>query len=53
MTSDRPYRDAFDWAKAAGEIELQAGRQFDPGVVDAFRACEPKLRAMSKELARA
>jgi len=30
MTSNRPYRRAFDPARAAKEIKAQAGQQFDP-----------------------
>jgi diguanylate cyclase (GGDEF)-like protein len=36
MTSDRPYRDAIRCADAVGELRGQAGRQFDPTVVEAF-----------------
>jgi response regulator RpfG family c-di-GMP phosphodiesterase len=44
MTSDRPYRAALDWADAIEEIQAQSGRQFDPGVVQAFVAEEQNLR---------
>jgi len=50
MTSDRPYRRAMSWAAAARELEQQAGRQFDPAVVDAFRARERSLRRIRREL---
>jgi diguanylate cyclase (GGDEF)-like protein len=53
MTSDRPYRDAFSWQAAVDEILGQAGRQFDPDVVDAFRAVEPRLRDLQREMAAA
>ena len=53
MTSDRPYRTAFRWETAAEEIRVQAGRQFDPDVVDAFRSVEPKLRRIHGELVQA
>jgi ribonuclease P protein subunit RPR2 len=53
MTSDRPYRAAYDWQVAADEIVVQSGRQFDPEVVGAFRSVEPKLRRIHKELAEA
>jgi response regulator RpfG family c-di-GMP phosphodiesterase len=49
MTSDRVYRAALPWSAAHDEIVLQAGRQFDPDVVDAFRACESSLRAVRRE----
>ena len=45
MTSDRPYRAALGWTAAREEIVAQSGRQFDPDVVDAFRACEQRLAA--------
>jgi diguanylate cyclase (GGDEF)-like protein len=50
MTSDRPYRDAFPWEVAVTEIVKQAGRQFDPTVVEAFRAVEPRLRRLREQL---
>jgi GAF domain-containing protein len=36
MTSDRPYRCAMTPEAAVAELRDQAGRQFDPGVVDAL-----------------
>ncbi len=36
MASDRPYRKGADAATIVGEVRAQSGRQFDPGVVDAF-----------------
>jgi ribonuclease P protein subunit RPR2 len=50
MTSDRPYRRSMSWAAAARELEQQSGRQFDPAVVDAFRARERSLRRIRREL---
>ena len=44
MTSDRPYRAALAWRRAGKEILAQAGSQFDPAVVRAFRAREGTLR---------
>ena len=49
MTSDRVYRAALPWSVAHDEIVLQSGRQFDPDVVDAFRACESSLREVRRE----
>ena len=48
MTSDRPYRDAGDWDAAGREIVAQAAAQFDPAVVRAFTAVEPRLRAIRR-----
>ncbi len=36
MTSERPYRPALPFAVARREIESQAGKQFDPDVIDKF-----------------
>jgi response regulator RpfG family c-di-GMP phosphodiesterase len=36
MTQKRPYREAGELDDAIAEIDAQSGRQFDPGVVDAF-----------------
>lgn len=36
LTSDRPYKKAWPEEEAKAEIEKQAGRQFDPRVVEAF-----------------
>ena len=47
ITSDRPYRRARAWAAAADELVVGAGLQFDPRVVDAFRASETRLRALA------
>jgi response regulator RpfG family c-di-GMP phosphodiesterase len=51
MTSDRPYRRAMSWAAAARELVAQAGKQFDPSVVDAFRSRDRALRRIRRELA--
>jgi cyclic di-GMP phosphodiesterase len=51
MTSDRPYRAAMPWAAAEREIVAQSGKQFDPDVVDAFRARNRGLRRTRRELA--
>ena len=53
MTSDRPYQKARTWSAAVEEIVQQAGKQFDPTVVDAFQSCEPQLRRIFFELAAA
>ena len=36
LTHERPYKRAFTVPDAVAEIRRQAGRQFDPELVDAF-----------------
>jgi putative nucleotidyltransferase with HDIG domain len=36
MLSNRPYRSALSVEEVAGELRRFSGRQFDPGLVDAF-----------------
>lgn len=40
MISNRPYRQSFTVAQALEEIQANAGRQFDPHVVNAFLGLE-------------
>jgi putative two-component system response regulator len=45
LTQQRPYKPAWPVTDAVAEIERQRGRQFDPGVVDAFlRVIEEQRR---------
>jgi HD-GYP domain-containing protein (c-di-GMP phosphodiesterase class II) len=53
ITSDRPYRRAQSWESATAEIVGQAGRQFDPSVVQAFRERQDRLRRVHYEFATA
>jgi response regulator RpfG family c-di-GMP phosphodiesterase len=53
MTSNRPYRRALSWEDAATEIGREAGKQFDPIVVEAFREREDALREIQRELTAA
>jgi HD-GYP domain-containing protein (c-di-GMP phosphodiesterase class II) len=36
MTNDRPYRQALSREQAAAELVREAGKQFDPEVVNIF-----------------
>lgn len=49
MTSDRPYRDALPVEVAFGEIEDEAGRQFDPRVSAAALDIRNKLAPFASE----
>jgi len=42
LTHDRPYKEAWDIRRAVNEITAQAGRQFDPAVVAAFKTLDPR-----------
>lgn len=50
MTDNRPYRHRREWHEAVDEILAQDGSQFDPRVVSAFAAREPRLRRIYEEL---
>jgi hypothetical protein len=47
MISERPYRDAMTVEQALDVMAKEAGKQFHPDVVQAFRRCAHKLRAYS------
>jgi len=53
MTSDRPYRKGFSFEFAARTIASEAGRQFDPVVVEVFKANQAvifdRLEEMGKQ----
>jgi len=53
MTSHRPYRRALRWTVARDEIVAQAGKQFDPDVVDAFLEREGELHDAQRALTAA
>jgi ribonuclease P protein subunit RPR2 len=52
MTSHRPYRRALSWETARTEIVANAGKQFDPGVVEVFLERDRNLRSI-RRLSRA
>jgi HD-GYP domain-containing protein (c-di-GMP phosphodiesterase class II) len=45
LTHSRPYKEAWSLRDAVTEITRQAGRQFDPVVVEAFLRCQPEHAA--------
>jgi response regulator RpfG family c-di-GMP phosphodiesterase len=49
ITNHRPYREARSWRVARLEIIAQAGKQFDPQVVEAFRDREHVLHEIRCE----
>lgn len=44
ITSNRSYRRAMGWDEAIQVIRDSAGKQFDPGLVEAFTRILPRLR---------
>jgi putative nucleotidyltransferase with HDIG domain len=52
MTSDRPYRKSFSFEFAARTIVSEAGRQFDPAVVEVFDARKAKMFARLEEMGK-
>jgi HD-GYP domain-containing protein (c-di-GMP phosphodiesterase class II) len=52
MTSDRPYRKGFSFEFAARTIVSEAGRQFDPAVVEAFTAKKAQIFARLEEMGK-
>jgi HD-GYP domain-containing protein (c-di-GMP phosphodiesterase class II) len=51
FTNDRPYRIAGSWEDASNLIASEAGVQFDPEVVEAFREREQAMRSLQIEFA--
>jgi HD-GYP domain-containing protein (c-di-GMP phosphodiesterase class II) len=43
MTSTRAYRKALPLSDAIAEIRRCSGTQFDPDIVPAFLACQPRI----------
>ncbi len=44
MCSSRVYHEPARWGEAVAGISAEAGRQFDPDIVDVFKACSDNLR---------
>ncbi len=51
LTTVRPYKPAWSVHDAVAYLHEQAGRLFDPGLVDAFDRALPKILEMSLEYA--
>jgi response regulator RpfG family c-di-GMP phosphodiesterase len=45
LLSERPYKNAWSFEQALGEIRSQSGRHFDPRLVGLFVAMAPRLHA--------
>jgi putative nucleotidyltransferase with HDIG domain len=52
MTSARPYRAALPLEEAARRLRLDAGKQFDPTVIELFDEVEAEFRAIRDSAAR-
>lgn len=52
LTSARPYKRAWTEAEARGEIHVQAGKQFDPHVVEVFLTALAEPPAEASRLPR-
>lgn len=48
-TSDRPYRKAMPLQEALAKLREQAGKAFDPGVVDAACSVADRLQALREQ----
>lgn len=49
MTNDRPYRKAMSHEEALAELDRGSGTQFDPAVVEAFKAVLSDRRKRESE----
>ncbi|MFO0838854.1 MAG: response regulator [Phycisphaerae bacterium] len=49
LTTQRAYKNAFSHEMARQSICDQAGKQFDPEIVAAFRACEGRFRQICRD----
>jgi putative two-component system response regulator len=46
LTHERPYKPAWDQARALAEIDMQVGAHFDPRIVEAFHGIDRRLLDM-------
>ena len=51
LTSERPYKPAWEWSAAVNHIIEQKNKHFDPELVDVFLVNIDKARAIQKMLA--
>jgi two-component system response regulator RpfG len=51
LTSERPYKEAWEWQKAVDYIIEQKGTHFDPELVDVFLTHIDEARAIQRALA--
>jgi two-component system response regulator RpfG len=51
LTSERPYKEAWEWQKAVDYIIEQKGTHFDPELVDVFLTHIDEARAIQQALA--
>ncbi|NLE65402.1 MAG: response regulator [Elusimicrobia bacterium] len=52
LTSERPYKKAWSFQKAAREIQRMSGSHFNPRIVDVFLGILPQIRAISRDVVR-
>lgn len=50
LASKRSYKEPWTLEDAYNEIVAQAGKQFDPTLVQTFQACFPSLRVIAEQL---
>jgi putative two-component system response regulator len=50
ITSERPYKPAYDHDEAIARITRDRGTHFDPDLVDAFLACHEEYRSIMNSL---
>lgn len=50
ITSDRPYKRAFEHKEAVRRIVVDRGKHFDPPLVDAFLACHREFDRVRRSL---